>query len=130
MENNQDATNIFLLKGSKRNARTKREICSKLIIKIPEQHQWRECKMVPTKKFSYFLFQWKYIWGCLGKKAVIKLSWCVKVYFWFFSIFKVVAAMKKIWNIMFCIMKFWKRMIQLAGMIALVIQGLLHIVSL
>ena len=30
---------IYLSKGNSRNTRTKREICSKLIIKIPEQSQ-------------------------------------------------------------------------------------------
>ena len=32
---------IFLLKLNKRNIRTKCEICSKLVIKTPEQRQWR-----------------------------------------------------------------------------------------
>ena len=30
LEINQDATNMFLLKGNKRNTRKKRELCSKL----------------------------------------------------------------------------------------------------
>ena len=32
---------IYLLKVNNRNSRTRCEICSKLIIKIPERRQWR-----------------------------------------------------------------------------------------
>ena len=36
-----DLAEIYLLKGNTRNTRPRYEICSKLIIKTPEQRQWR-----------------------------------------------------------------------------------------
>ena len=46
--NNEDPAGIYLLKVNNRNTRTRRKICSKLTIKIPERRHWHLGK----RKFS------------------------------------------------------------------------------
>ena len=48
-----DPAGNYMLKGSNRNTRARREICVKLTIKTPERHHWR--------RFGVFIVKFEHI---------------------------------------------------------------------